>query len=131
MGLYAEIVAMEEHDITINWKPIDGLVIVSDKAADYDAVADTSRNVNIWNDVSGYSGILKAYHSETGYKDVLFKYGSLIAVHSGTSAGEGFIVSYQCQCIERCTLVSQFIRSLKHQRVDRYSLPKHRRNSCK
>ena len=40
MGLYAEIVAMEEHDITINWKPIDGLVIVSDKAADYDAVAD-------------------------------------------------------------------------------------------
>lgn len=91
MGLYAEIVAMEEHDITINWKPIDGLVIVSDKAADYDAVADTSRNVNIWNDVSVYSGILKAYHSETGYKDVLFKYGSLIAVHSGTSAGEGFI----------------------------------------
>ena len=56
MGLYAEIVAMEEHDITINWKPIDGLVIVSDKAADYDAVADTSRNVNIWNDVSVYSG---------------------------------------------------------------------------
>ena len=91
MGLYAEIVAMEEHDITINWKPIDGLVIVSDKAADYDAVADTSKNVNIWNDVSVYSGILKAYHSETGYKDVLFKYGSLIAVHSGTSAGEGFI----------------------------------------
>ena len=61
MGLYAEIVAMEEHDITINWKPIDGLVIVSDKAADYDAVADTSRNVNIWNDFSVYSGILKAY----------------------------------------------------------------------
>lgn len=91
MGLYAQIVAMEEHDITINWKPIDGLVIVSDKAADYDAVADTSKNVNIWNDVSVYSGILKAYHSETGYKDVLFKYGSLIAVHSGTSAGEEFI----------------------------------------
>ena len=54
MGLYAEILAMEEHDITINWKPIDGLVIVSDKAADYDAVADTSRNVNIWNDFSDY-----------------------------------------------------------------------------
>ena len=82
---------MMELNKTINWKPIDGLVIVSDKAADYDAVADTSRNVNIWNDVSVYSGILKAYHSETGYKDVLFKYGSLIAVHSGTSAGEGFI----------------------------------------
>ena len=89
MGLYAEIVAMEEHDITINWKPIDGLVIVSDKAADYDAVADTSRNVNIWNDFSVYSGILKAYHSETGYKDVLFKYGSLIAVHSDPDTEDG------------------------------------------
>ena len=89
MGLYAEIVAMEEHDITINWKPIDGLVIVSDKAADYDAVADTSRNVNIWNDFSVYSGILKAYHSETGYKDVLFKYGSLIAVHSAPTTEDG------------------------------------------
>lgn len=89
MGLYAEIVAMEEHDITINWKPIDGLGIVSDKAADYDAVADTSRNVNIWNDFSVYSGILKAYHSETGYKDVLFKYGSLIAI-SSPDAGTGF-----------------------------------------
>ena len=89
MGLYAEIVAMEEHDITINWKPIDGLVIVSDKAADYDAVADTSRNVNIWNDFSVYSGILKAYHSETGYKDVLFKYGSLIAVYSDPDTEDG------------------------------------------
>lgn len=89
MGLYAEIVAMEEHDITINWKPIDGLVIVSDKASDYDAIADTSRNVNIWNDFSVYSGILKAYHSETGYKDVLFKYGSLIAV-SSPDAGTSF-----------------------------------------
>ena len=123
MGLYAQIVAMEEHDITINWKPIDGLVIVSDKAADYDAVADTSKNVNIWNDVSVYSGILKAYHSETGYKDVLFKYGSLIAVHSGTSAGEEFIAPASASV--------RFIRSLKHQRVDRYSLPKHRRNTCK
>lgn len=89
MGLYAEIVAMEEHDITINWKPIDGLVIVSDKAADYDAVVDTSRNVNIWNDFSVYSGVLKAYHSETGYKDILFKYGSLIAI-SSPDAGTGF-----------------------------------------
>lgn len=89
MGLYAEIVPMEEHDITINWKPIDGLVIVSDKAADYDAAADTSRNVNIWNDFSVYSGILKAYHSETGYKDVLFKYGSLIAVHSAPATEDG------------------------------------------
>ncbi len=91
MGLYAEIVAMEEHDITINWKPIDGLVIVSDKAADYDATADTSKNVNIWNDFTVYSGILKAYHSETGYKDVLFKYGSLIAIHSASEEETEFI----------------------------------------
>lgn len=90
MGLYAEIVAMEEHDITINWKPIDGLVIVSDKAADYDATADTSKNVNIWNDFTVYSGVLKAYHSETGYKDVLFKYGSLIAIHSASEEGKTF-----------------------------------------
>lgn len=90
MGLYAEIVAMEEHDITINWKPIDGLVIVSDKAADYDVASDTSRNVNIWNDFSVYSGILKAYHSETGYKDALFKYGSVIAIQSAAQANIGF-----------------------------------------
>lgn len=89
MGLYAEIVAMEEHEITINWRPIDGLVIVSDKAADYDAENDTSRNVNIWNDNSVYSGILKAYHSKTGYKDALFKYGSLIAIYSDPKAADG------------------------------------------
>ena len=46
-------------------------------------------NVNIWNDFSVYSGILKAYHSETGYKDVLFKYGSLIAVHSDPDTEDG------------------------------------------
>ena len=89
MGLYAEIVAMEEHDITINWRPIDGLVIVSDKLSDYDPATGTSKNVNIWNDPTVYSGILKAYHSDTGYKDVLFKYGSLIAIHSDPAATEG------------------------------------------
>ena len=80
LGIYAEIVAMEEHDITINWKPIDGLVIVSDKSDDFDFDNDTSKNVNVWDDYNVYSGILKTYHSETGYKDVVFKYGSLIAV---------------------------------------------------
>ena len=45
--------------------------------------------MNIWNDFSVYSGILKAYHSETGYKDVLFKYGSLIAVHSASATEDG------------------------------------------
>lgn len=84
MGIYAEIIAMEEHDITINWKPIDGLVIVSDKVSDYDPATGASKNVNIWNDYTVYSGILKAYHVETGYKDVLFKYGSLVAIQSKT-----------------------------------------------
>lgn len=89
MGLYAEIVAMEQHDITINWKPIDGLVIVSDKESDYDPATGTSKNVNIWNDNTVYSGILKAYHSETGYKDILFKYGSLIAIRNVPTASNG------------------------------------------
>lgn len=80
MGLYAEIVAMEQHDITVNWKPIEGMVIVSDKATDYDFTGNAPRNVNVWNDYTVYSGILKTYHAETGYKDVVFKYGSVIAV---------------------------------------------------
>ena len=91
MGFYAEIVAMKEHDITINWKPIDGLVIVSDKAADYDATNGISKNINVWDDYNVYSGILKTYHSETGYKDVVFKYGSLVAVHSNQTVGTAFV----------------------------------------
>ncbi|WP_455787139.1 fimbrial protein [Parabacteroides goldsteinii] len=89
LGIYAEIVEMEEHDITINWKPIDGLVIVSDKSADFDFDNDTSKNVNVWDDYSVYSGILKTYHSETGYKDVVFKYGSLIAVQTERKSTTG------------------------------------------
>lgn len=89
MGLYAEIVAMEQHDITVNWKPIEGMVIVSDKAADYDFTGNTPRNVNVWNDYTVYSGILKTYHAETGYKDVLFKYGSVIAVASDRKGSDG------------------------------------------
>ena len=93
LGIYAEIVAMEEHDITINWKPIDGLVIVSDKSADFDFDNDTSKNVNVWDDYNVYSGILKTYHSETGYKDVVFKQGSLIAVQCNRTeaAGTAFV----------------------------------------
>lgn len=89
MGLYAEIVAMEQHDIAVNWKPIEGMVIVSDKAADYDLAADTTRNVNVWNDYTVYSGILKTYHAETGYKDVVFKYGSVIAVMNDRDGSDG------------------------------------------
>lgn len=86
MGIYAEIVSMDMHDIPINWKPVEGLVIVSDKISDYDFTNDVSKNVNVWNDYSVYSGILKVYHSDTGYKDVLFKYGSLIAVKNDLTA---------------------------------------------
>lgn len=89
MGLYAEIVAMEQHDITVNWKPIEGMVIVSDKATDYDFTGNTPRNVNVWNDYTVYSGILKTYHAETGYKDVLFKYGSVIAVANDREGSDG------------------------------------------
>lgn len=89
MGLYAEIVAMEQHDITVNWKPIEGMVIVSDKATDYDFTGNTPRNVNVWNDYTVYSGILKTYHAETGYKDVLFKYGSVIAVANDREGSNG------------------------------------------
>lgn len=91
-GIYAEIVAMEEHDITINWKPIDGLVIVSDKTSDFDTgtTPHTSKNINVWDDYNVYSGILKTYHAETGYKDVVFKYGSLIAVQCNQTAGTAF-----------------------------------------
>lgn len=95
LGIYAEIVAMEEHDITINWKPIDGLVIVSDKSDDFDTSIDPheSKNINIWDDYNVYSGILKTYHSETGYKDVVFKQGSLIAVQCNRTeaAGTAFV----------------------------------------
>lgn len=86
MGLYAEIVEMKEHEITVNWKPIEGLVIVSDKTDDYDFAADTMRNINVWNDYNVFSGILKVYNNQTGYKDVLFKYGSLIAVYNDRKA---------------------------------------------
>ena len=89
LGIYAKIVEMEEHDITINWKPIDGLVIVSDKSADFDFDNNTSKNINVWDDYSVYSGILKTYHSETGYKDVVFKYGSLVAVQTDRKSTVG------------------------------------------
>lgn len=93
MGLYAEIVAMEQHDIPVNWKPIEGLVIVSDKADDFDFDTQTPRDVNVWNDYNVYSGILKTYHAETGYKDVVFKYGSVIAValDRNAAAGQNFV----------------------------------------
>lgn len=86
MGLFAEIQTMDEFNIAINWKPVDGLVIVSDKISDYDLVADVCKNINIWSDYSAYSGILKTYHADKGYNDISFKYGSLIAVRNNLEA---------------------------------------------
>lgn len=33
MGIYADIVPMDLYEIPVTWKPIEGLVIVSDKAS--------------------------------------------------------------------------------------------------
>lgn len=85
-GIYVEIVPMDMHDIPVNWKPIEGLVIVSDKLTDYDLTQDKSRNVNIWSDYSTYIGVLKVFHSATGYRDVVFKYGSTIALLNDQTA---------------------------------------------
>lgn len=74
IGLYANIEEVTQHDISVNWKPLDGLVIVSDLESDYD------KNINIWNDYNVYFGVLKAYNATTiAYTDILFKYGSVIA----------------------------------------------------
>lgn len=74
IGLYAEIEEVAQHDISVNWKPQSGLVIVSDQATDY------NKNINVWNDYNVYFGVLKAYNATTlAYTDILFKYGSVVA----------------------------------------------------
>lgn len=74
IGLYAVIKEVTRHDISVNWKPQDGLVIVSDLETDYD------QNVNIWNNYNVYFGVLKTYNATKRiYTDVLFKYGSVVA----------------------------------------------------
>ena len=91
MGIYADIVPMDLYEIPVTWKPIEGLVIVSDKASDFDFDTGTSKNVNIWSDYKVYSGILKAYHENTGYEDLLFRYGSVVAVsNNAANLGQGF-----------------------------------------
>lgn len=78
MGIYAMIVPTKIYDIAVNWKPVEGLVIVSDREADLNA------DRNVWNDYSVYTGLLKVYNKAT-YNDVLFKYGSVIAITNNTS----------------------------------------------
>lgn len=77
MGIYAVIVPTKIHDISVSWKPVEGLVIVSDREADLTA------NRNVWNDYAVYSGILKVYNKNV-YNNILFKYGSVVAIKNDT-----------------------------------------------
>lgn len=78
-GIYVIIEPVKQHNIAVNWNPVEGLVIVSDREADFD------KNVNVWSDYTVYSGILKVYKGNT-YWDALFKYGSLIATKNDVKA---------------------------------------------
>lgn len=74
-GIYVIIEPVKLYNITVNWSPVEGLVVISDREADF------NKNVNVWSDYTVYSGILKVYKDDN-YHDVLFKYGSLIAVNN-------------------------------------------------
>ena len=78
-GIYVIIEPVKLHNITVNWNPVEGLVIVSDQEADF------NKNVNVWSDYTVYSGILKVYKGNA-YWDALFKYGSLIATKNDVNA---------------------------------------------
>lgn len=78
-GIYVIIEPVKLYNITVNWSPVEGLVIVSDREADF------NKNINVWSDYTVYSGVLKVYKGDA-YHDVLFKYGSLIATNNDTSA---------------------------------------------
>lgn len=78
-GIYVIIEPVKLYNITVNWSPVEGLVIVSDREADFD------KNVNVWSDYTAYSGVLKVYKGDA-YRDVLFKYGSLIATNNDVTA---------------------------------------------
>ena len=81
-GIYVVIEPVKLYNIAVNWAPVEGLVIVSDREADF------NKNVNVWSDYTAYSGILKVYKGDA-YHDALFKYGSLIAVHSAPVTEDG------------------------------------------
>ena len=78
-GIYVVIEPVKLYNIAVNWAPVEGLVIVSDREADF------NKNVNVWSDYTAYSGILKVYKGDA-YHDVLFKYGSLIATRNDATA---------------------------------------------
>ena len=54
-GIYVVIEPVKLYNIAVNWAPVEGLVIVSDREADF------NKNVNVWSDYTAYSGILKVY----------------------------------------------------------------------
>lgn len=77
MNLYADIIPVKEVDLTIGWGLIDGLVIVSDQAADY------NMNKDVWSNYNALTGILKVYKADSkSFRDVVFKYGSILAIES-------------------------------------------------
>ena len=78
-GIYVVIEPVKLYNIAVNWAPVEGLVIVSDREADF------NKNVNVWSDYTAYSGILKVYKGDA-YHDALFKYGSLIATGNDATA---------------------------------------------
>lgn len=80
-GFYAEIVPVDEYDLPLTWKPFEGYAIVGERVEDYGS------DLNIWNSYSQYSGILKIV-KDSKYSNALFRYGSIVALAAGTSAGE-------------------------------------------
>lgn len=80
MGIYAEILPFTEYQHPVEWEPFEGYTIVSEKESEF------GKNANIWNDYSQYSGILKIIKNKT-VSPALFRYGSLIALQDGTTAG--------------------------------------------
>lgn len=77
-GIYAEIVPLKEYNTPIVWKTLEGYTIMGESL--------TEHSNDIWNNYSQYSGILKIKDATGKYRDALFRYGSVIALESATTA---------------------------------------------
>lgn len=87
IGMAAEVMPVTEHDIPVNWGVSDGLIVVSDRTADY------GKNLSVANDMTAYSGILKVVKTTNGtatYHDALFKFGSVIGISAPITAGTAY-----------------------------------------
>lgn len=87
MGMAAEVMPVTEHDIPVNWGATDGLIVVSDRTADY------GKNRSVANDMTAYSGILKVVKTQSGtatFHDALFKYGSVIGISAPAASGAAY-----------------------------------------